>query len=102
MAYKHYMGLSGSALRTAIGLVSGLCFVAFGYGQGDIGGLMVMPSFRHEFPQMDVVQFPILHVANTAGIVVASGIWGALPALWLPYSLQICSGDEAASFSACV
>lgn len=32
--HAHYMGLSGSALRTAIGIVSGLCFLAFGYGQG--------------------------------------------------------------------
>jgi hypothetical protein len=28
------MGLSGSALRTAIGLAAGLAFLAFGYGQG--------------------------------------------------------------------
>lgn len=32
--HAHYMGLSGSALRTAIGLAAGLSFLAFGYGQG--------------------------------------------------------------------
>jgi hypothetical protein len=32
--HAHYMGLSGSALRTAIGLTAGLSFLAFGYGQG--------------------------------------------------------------------
>lgn len=32
--HAHYMGLSGAALRTAIGVVAGLCFLAFGYGQG--------------------------------------------------------------------
>jgi hypothetical protein len=32
--HAHYMGLSGSALRTAIGLCAGLSFIAFGYGQG--------------------------------------------------------------------
>jgi hypothetical protein len=30
------MGLSGSALRTAIGLTAGLAFLAFGYGQGTL------------------------------------------------------------------
>jgi hypothetical protein len=33
--HGHYMGLSGSALRTAIGLTAGLSFLAFGYGQGN-------------------------------------------------------------------
>lgn len=32
--HAHYMGLSGAALRTAIGLTAGLSFLAFGYGQG--------------------------------------------------------------------
>jgi len=34
--HAHYMGLSGSALRTAIGLTAGLAFLAFGYGQGKL------------------------------------------------------------------
>lgn len=29
------MGLSGPALRTAIGLTAGMSFLAFGYGQGE-------------------------------------------------------------------
>jgi len=78
VGHAHYMGLSGTALRTAIGLTAGLCFVAFGYGQGacvgeleahpfanrrsltvirfcllgDLGGLMTMQAFQHEFGQM--------------------------------------------------
>lgn len=32
--HGHYMGLSGSALRTAVVMTAGLCFLAFGYGQG--------------------------------------------------------------------
>lgn len=72
MAHTYYMGLSGSALRAAIGLTAGLCFVAFGYGQGDIGGLMNIDSFRAEFPQMDAISHPTLHIANMAGIVVAT------------------------------
>lgn len=35
------MGLSGAALQAAIGMAAGLSFLAFGYGQGDIGGIMV-------------------------------------------------------------
>ena len=75
--HTHYMGLSGTALRTAIGLTAGLCFVAFGYGQGkcargydlfygqwtgtdrgirhligDLGGLMTLKAFQHEFHRM--------------------------------------------------
>jgi hypothetical protein len=34
--HAHYMGLSGSALRTAIGITAGLAFLAFGYGQGKL------------------------------------------------------------------
>ena len=37
--HAHYMGLSGSALRTAIGLTAGLSFLAFGYGQGKMVAL---------------------------------------------------------------
>jgi hypothetical protein len=33
------MGLSGAALRTAIGLTAGLSFLAFGYGQGKLAAL---------------------------------------------------------------
>lgn len=39
--HAHYMGLSGAALRTAIGLTAGLSFLAFGYGQG---------MFMHQIP----------------------------------------------------
>ena len=35
-----YLGLKGSSLRAAIALAAGLCFVAFGYGQSDFGGLL--------------------------------------------------------------
>ncbi len=47
--HRHFMGLAGPALQVAIGLTAGLSFVSFGYGQGDIGGLMVMKEFREKF-----------------------------------------------------
>jgi len=72
MPHARYMGLSGTILRIAIGLTAGLCFLAFGYAQGDIGGLFVMRSFRDAYPQLDNLTFPTLHVANKAAIVVAT------------------------------
>ena len=54
--HAHYMGLAGPALRTAIGLTAGLCFLAFGYGQGDIGGLMVQKDFREKFLAFGVTE----------------------------------------------
>lgn len=66
------MGLSGAALRTAIGLTAGLCFLSFGFGQGDIGGLMLVRSFRDQFPRIDAVSYPTLDVVNLAGITVSS------------------------------
>lgn len=71
--HTHYMGLSGPGLRFAIGLTAGLCFVAFGYGQGDIGGLMIMESFRTKFPSFDAMGNPgVYSYALMSGVVVAS------------------------------
>lgn len=68
-----YMGLRGRALNTAISITAGLIFVAFGYGQGDIGGLITVESFRQRFPQIDVLSNPgNLHVATIQGITVAT------------------------------
>lgn len=71
--HTHYMGLAGPALRTAITVVAGLCFVAFGYGQGDIGGLMITDSFSMFFPQFAVSLKPhSYHTALLSGVVVAT------------------------------
>lgn len=71
--HTHYMGLSGPGLRFAIGLTAGLCFVAFGYGQGDIGGLLVMESFRERFPSFDATgNAGVYSFALMAGVVIAS------------------------------
>lgn len=71
--HTHYMGLSGPGLRFAIGLTAGLCFVAFGYGQGDIGGLVIMESFREKFPSFDAMGNPgVYSYALKTGVVIAS------------------------------
>ena len=87
--HAHYMALSGTALRTAIGLAAGLCFVyampipmlpsnislidsthsAFGYGQGDIGGLFIQETWAETFPK-----FLVPHIAGTSGSSVEGNI----------------------------
>ncbi|KAK5163439.1 uncharacterized protein LTR77_010621 [Saxophila tyrrhenica] len=51
--HSHYMGLAGTALQTAIAVAAGLSFVAFGYGQGDVGGLIVESTFMNYFPSFE-------------------------------------------------
>ncbi|PNS20130.1 High-affinity glucose transporter [Sphaceloma murrayae] len=73
--FNKYLGFRGRSLTTAITIVSGLTFVAFGYGQADIGGLATVESFRAYFPQIDYVgtlNNPNRQVAIEQGIVVAT------------------------------
>ncbi|THV78484.1 sugar porter family MFS transporter, partial [Aureobasidium pullulans] len=68
-----YLGLRGSRLRTAIALAAGLCFVAFGYGQSDFGGLLTVSSFRERFPEIDTSGSPTSsHVAVIQGVTNAT------------------------------
>ncbi|GAB7353134.1 hypothetical protein MBLNU459_g3671t1 [Dothideomycetes sp. NU459] len=68
-----FLGLRGTALRSAIAVTAGLCFVAFGYGQADIGGLLTVSTFRAQFPELDTIGNPgDAHVANIQGITVAT------------------------------
>ncbi|KAL1583804.1 hypothetical protein WHR41_07149 [Cladosporium halotolerans] len=69
-----YMGLRGPALASVIGTVAGLAFFLFGYDQGDLAGILTIPSFRQRFPQTDTIGNPeSLHVATLQGLTV--GIW---------------------------
>lgn len=71
--HTHYMGLAGPALRTAVGVVAGLCFIAFGYGQGDIGGLLNLESFSNFFPAFATSLHPHSYeVFALSGTVVAT------------------------------
>ncbi|KAK5121663.1 hypothetical protein LTR85_004835 [Meristemomyces frigidus] len=68
-----YGGLRGSKLAVAIGVVAGACFFLFGYDQGDLAGLLAVPTFRNQFPQVDTIGNPgSLHVATIQGITVAA------------------------------
>jgi len=69
-----YMGLRGPALASVIGTVAGLAFFLFGYDQGDLAGILTIPSFRQQFPQTDTIGRPDdYNVANLQGLTV--GIW---------------------------
>ncbi|KAF4555676.1 Sugar (and other) transporter-like protein 36 [Elsinoe fawcettii] len=73
--FNKYLGFRGRSLTAAITLCSGLIFIAFGYGQADIGGLATVESFREYFPQIDYVGTlanPNYQVAVEQGIVVAT------------------------------
>ncbi|KAK5018839.1 sugar porter family MFS transporter [Cryomyces antarcticus] len=83
-----YLGLRGSKLTFAIGLVAGITFLLFGYDQGDIGGLLTVSSFQRQFPQLDTLNNPgDSHIATIQGIVVATWNIGcfvsAIVTIWL-------------------
>ena len=72
--HTHYMGLAGTALQTAIAVTAGLCFVAFGYGQGDVGGLLIEESFMNYFPDLNPATKPVSasRYANYTGAIVST------------------------------
>ncbi|KAI7221062.1 sugar porter family MFS transporter [Hortaea werneckii] len=66
-------GLSGSKLGTGIGFVAGACFFLFGYDQGDLAGILTIPTFRNQFPEINTIDNPeSLHTATIQGITVAA------------------------------
>jgi len=44
------------------------CRSAFGYGQGDVGGLITVGTFRARFPEMDAIGFMDSHTAIIQGM----------------------------------
>lgn len=57
-----YLGLRGTKLNVAIGIIAGTDFLLFGYDQGVMGGLLTLPNFVSVFPEID------LTAAGTAGL----------------------------------
>ncbi|KAF4507548.1 hypothetical protein G6O67_004037 [Ophiocordyceps sinensis] len=49
----NYFGLRGQALNWAIGAVAGCDFLLFGYDQGVMGGLLTLPVFLQQFPDIN-------------------------------------------------
>jgi sugar porter (SP) family MFS transporter len=50
---KKYLGLRGNLLNKAVATVAGMGFLLFGFDQGVMGGLLTLPTFTRQFPQMD-------------------------------------------------
>jgi MFS family permease len=84
--HTHYMGLSGPSLQFAIALTAGLSFVAFGYGQGDVGGLLVEKSFMDYFPVFDPTTKPVnltKYALDTGAIIATWNIGCFIGALFV-------------------
>ncbi|GAB7349978.1 hypothetical protein MBLNU459_g0665t1 [Dothideomycetes sp. NU459] len=70
---KRYLGLTGTSLNVAIGVIAGMDFLLFGYDQGVMGGLLTLPSFVSVFPSIDVAASSNPNYTSTIqGIAVAS------------------------------
>lgn len=47
-----FLGLKGSKLNLSVSLIAGLGFLLFGYDQGVMGSLLMLPSFMQTFPDI--------------------------------------------------
>jgi len=91
MIGKKYYGLKGFHLNLAIGIIAGLDFGLFGYDQGVMGGLLTLPVFLNQFPEMNDKNPPpgqsASHTSTIQGISIASynlGCFaGAVATIWL-------------------
>ncbi|RMZ79772.1 hypothetical protein DV738_g3206, partial [Chaetothyriales sp. CBS 135597] len=87
-----FLGLYGTRLQIAVGVLAGLDFLLFGYDQGVTGGLLTLDSFRKQFPTIDA-KAPGISQAEAStrstyqGISVASynlGCFlGAVACIWV-------------------
>ncbi|KAH6885844.1 sugar transporter family protein [Thelonectria olida] len=75
---KTYLGMRGKKLNYAISLVAGCDFLLFGYDQGVMGGILTLPVFLNQFP--DINDSEDLHISaslrsqrsSNQGIAIAS------------------------------
>ncbi|CAD0090839.1 unnamed protein product [Aureobasidium mustum] len=77
-----FLGMTGKALSVAqIALVVAPSFILFGYNQSGLGPLLSEENWRHQFPQIDTVDYKgavKAHHATLQGLVVATFTLGAL------------------------
>jgi MFS family permease len=55
---QRFYGLRGLHLNIAIAVIAGTDFALFGYDQGVLGGLLTLPVFLKQFPQVDTTNPP--------------------------------------------
>ncbi|THC94652.1 hypothetical protein EYZ11_005874 [Aspergillus tanneri] len=92
---RSYLGLQGSKLQIAIGVIAGMDFLLFGYDQGVTGGLLSLDSFIKYFPTIATngpywEQLTLSERSTQStrqGIVVAAynlGCFaGSIPTIWI-------------------
>ncbi|KAJ5765321.1 hypothetical protein N7520_004880 [Penicillium odoratum] len=85
---RRFLGLNGTKLQIAIGLLAGMDFLLFGYDQGVTGGLLTLKSFIKYFPSIDTTGASATSSASTRqGITVAAynlGCFaGSIPTIWV-------------------
>ncbi|KAJ5888998.1 hypothetical protein N7495_009039 [Penicillium taxi] len=93
MPTKRFLGLNGTKLQIAIGIIAGMDFLLFGYDQGVTGGLLTLESFTKYFPSIDTTNTAGWTAAEKSaqstrqGITVAAynlGCFaGSIPTIWI-------------------
>ncbi|KAH4178021.1 hypothetical protein HBI26_080170 [Parastagonospora nodorum] len=68
-----FLGLRGDRLTSAISAICGLCFLCYGWAQGVMGGLLTVPAFLEQYPQINIVDENSFHNAWVTGLTV--GTW---------------------------
>lgn len=66
-----YLGLQGTKLQIAIGVLAGMDFLLFGYDQGVTGGLLTLESFNKLFPSIDTNSAHYKHLSQVDPASVA-------------------------------
>ena len=87
MRTKRFLGLNGTQLQIAIGVLAGMDFLLFGYDQGVTGGLLTLKSFTKYFPSIDTTTDDSSAQSTRQGITVAAynlGCFaGSIPTIWI-------------------
>lgn len=106
MPTKRFLGLNGTRLQVAIGVLAGMDFLLFGYDQGVTGGLLTLKSFNKYFPSIDTTVDDSSAQSTRQGITVAAynlGCFaGSIPTIWLGNMLGRRKAIFLGSFIMCI
>ncbi|KAJ5761336.1 hypothetical protein N7533_003375 [Penicillium manginii] len=114
MPTKRFLGLNGTQLQVAIGVLAGMDFLLFGYDQGVTGGLLTLDSFRKYFPTIDTTAAHTdgwsaaakSNQSTRQGITVAAynlGCFaGSIPTIWVGNMLGRRKAIFLGSFIMCI
>lgn len=66
-----YLRCSGKKLQVLASLMCSTAFTLFGYDQGVMGSLILLPAFRKTFPKIDVIKHTDNHTSTMQGFTIA-------------------------------